>query len=72
MRLLGDPAGGDMGLHSLGHASGPDLLEIIRNIAPRFLTTVHTEEPQYFVGSLRGDDVTVIVPQYGEEIALPA
>ena len=61
-----------MGLHSSGHASGPDLLEIIRNIAPRFLTTVHTEEPQYSVDSLRGEEITVIVPKYGQEIALPA
>jgi len=70
--LLGGPAGGDMGLHSSGHASGPDLLEIIRNIAPRFLITVHTEEPRYFVDSLRGEETTVIVPEYGQEIALPA
>jgi ribonuclease J len=70
MGFLGDPAGGPGGLHSSGHASALDLLEIIHAIAPRFLIAIHTEQPQYFVESLRGEGIEVVVPEYGQEIGL--
>ena len=70
MEFVGDPDGGDEGLHSSGHASGPDLLEIVRTIAPRILITVHTEKPEYFVSSLRDEGTEVCVPEVGREIAL--
>jgi ribonuclease J len=71
MRFAGDPNGGDEGLHSSGHASGPDLLEVVRVINPRVLITVHTERPDYFVDNLRGQAIDVRVPRVGEEIFLP-
>jgi ribonuclease J len=70
MTLVGDPEGGDEGLHSSGHASGPDLLEIIRTVSPRTLITVHTEEPEYFLTSLRGEGIKVILPELGQQIPL--
>jgi ribonuclease J len=71
MRFVGDPDGDDEGLHSSGHASGPDLLEIVRTVNPRVLITVHTERPDYFVEGLRGEAMDVRVPRMGEEIVLP-
>ncbi|HUW95173.1 MAG TPA: MBL fold metallo-hydrolase RNA specificity domain-containing protein [Anaerolineae bacterium] len=70
MVFVGDPDGGDEGLHSSGHASGPDLLEIVRTVSPRILITVHTEKPQYFVSALRGKGVEVRLPELGVEMAL--
>ena len=70
MTLIGDPAGGYEGLHSSGHASGPDLLETVRTVSPRTLITVHTEEPEYFLTSLRGEGIEVVLPELGEEIRL--
>ena len=70
MTLIGDPEGGNEGLHSSGHASGPDLLEIIRTVSPRTLITVHTEEPEYFLTSLRGEAIEVVLPETGVEISL--
>ncbi len=69
MVFVGDPDGGDEGLHSSGHASGPDLLEIVRTVSPRILITVHTEKPEYFVSALRGEGIEVRVPETG--VAMP-
>lgn len=38
--FVGAPVGGDEGLHSSGHASGPDLLEIARTVSLPILITV--------------------------------
>jgi ribonuclease J len=70
VRFVGDPDGGDEGFHSSGHASGPDLLQIIRNAAPRILIPIHTEQPDYFVSSLKGEGIEVRVPVAGKEMAL--
>jgi len=70
-RFAGEPDSGDEGLHSSGHASGPDLLEIVRVVNPRVLITVHTESPDCFVDSLHGEAIDVRVPKVGEEILLP-
>jgi ribonuclease J len=70
MTLVGDPDKGNEGLHSSGHASGPDLLEIIRTVSPRILIPVHTEEPEYFLTSLRGEGIEVVLPELGKEITL--
>jgi ribonuclease J len=70
MAFVGDPEGGDEGLHSSGHASGPDLLEMVRTVSPPILITIHTEKPQYFVSALRGEGIEVRVPQLGVEMAL--
>ena len=70
MRFVGDPEGGDRGFHSSGHASGPDLLEIVRTIGPRILVPIHTEHAQYFVTNLRSEGIDVRVPRWGEEMVL--
>ena len=70
MCFVGDPEAGDEGLHASGHASGPDLLEIIRSIRPRVLIPIHTLDSNYFVTNLAGEGIEVRVPCPGEEILL--
>jgi len=41
-----------------------------RPVSPRTLITVHTEEPAYFLTSLRGEGIEVVLPELGEEISL--
>jgi ribonuclease J len=35
-------------MHASGHASGPELLEIVREIAPKVVFPIHTEHPEAF------------------------
>jgi ribonuclease J len=35
-------------MHASGHASGPELLEIVRTLAPRAVYPIHTEHPEAF------------------------
>jgi ribonuclease J len=58
------------GLHASGHATAGDLLELIQEIAPQTMVSVHTECPQYFVEGLKGSGIEVIVPEYAERIEI--
>ncbi|MBI4294777.1 MAG: exonuclease [Chloroflexi bacterium] len=59
----------ERGLHASGHASGPELLDMVRRIAPRTLVPIHTENPQYFVRGLEGSGIEVCLPQPGISMA---
>ncbi len=54
--------------HVSGHASRPELQELISKINPRILIPVHTERPAVFVELVRaiGKDIEVIVPELGK------
>jgi ribonuclease J len=65
-RRLGDPPG----LHASGHAAASDLLELVRDVRPQTMISIHTENPGYFVEGLAGSGIEVIVPEYGERIEL--
>ncbi|HUS71362.1 MAG TPA: hypothetical protein VM075_11390 [Anaerolineae bacterium] len=41
-----------------------------RTVSPRTLITVHTEEPEYFLTSLTGEAMEVVLPELGVEILL--
>lgn len=56
----------EQGLHASGHASGPELLELIREINPQVLLPIHTEDPEYFIRELRGTGIKVHLPKTGE------
>jgi ribonuclease J len=49
--------------HVSGHASRPELKEMIEKINPELLFPVHTERPEAFVELLKGGDVDVIIPE---------
>lgn len=70
MKFVGDPEGGEEGLHASGHASGPDLLKLVRGIRPRVLIPIHTLDPGYFAAHLEGEGIEVHIPKLGEEICL--
>ncbi|MGI0131712.1 MAG: MBL fold metallo-hydrolase [Thermoplasmata archaeon] len=53
-------------MHASGHCSGPELLDIAREIAPRYVVPVHTEHPEAFEGA----GPRVRAPVKGERMAL--
>lgn len=56
----------EQGLHASGHASGPDLLEIARQIAPEILIPVHSQKPGFYRKNLGGSGIKVRLPvRYG-------
>lgn len=69
MRFAGDPEAGQ-GLHASGHASGPELLKMIREVSPKMLIPIHTEKPEYFWQNLQGSGIDIRHAERGQEIAL--
>jgi len=61
----------EQGLHASGHATGPELLKLIKEINPEILIPIHTENPGYFATNLEGTGIRVHLPRYGEQITLP-
>lgn len=53
---------GEEGLHASGHACGPDLLRVAREIHPEMLIPVHSEKPEFYVENLRGSGISVVLP----------
>ena len=47
-----------------------ELLSLVREVAPRTLIPVHTENPGYFREALVATDIEVMEPEYGRPIAL--
>ena len=56
----------EQGLHASGHASAEDLLALVREIGPKTVVPVHTENPGYFAEKLRNTGIEVRVLAYGE------
>jgi len=56
----------EKGLHASGHACGPDLLRVAREIQPEMLIPVHSEKPEFYVDNLSDSGIKVILPtEYG-------
>ncbi len=56
----------EKGLHASGHACGPDLIRIAREIQPEVLVPVHSEKPKFYVDNLSDSGIKVILPsEYG-------
>jgi len=60
----------EKGLHASGHACGPDLLRIAREIKPELLIPVHCEKPEFYVDNLSGSGIEVILPEEGGAIEI--
>ncbi len=58
----------EKGLHASGHACGPDLLEIAREIKPEVLIPVHSECPDFYIDHLGGSGTEVVLPTAGGTI----
>jgi ribonuclease J len=52
----------EKGLHASGHACGPDLLRVAREIQPEMLIPVHSEKPEFYVDNLGGSGINIILP----------
>jgi len=52
----------ERGLHASGHACGPDLLRIAREIRPQILIPVHSEQPEFYVDNLSNSGIDIILP----------
>jgi ribonuclease J len=50
-------------IHASGHASGPEILEMIQKIKPKQLYPVHTKSPQLFTKAASTSAVKVILPE---------
>jgi ribonuclease J len=57
-------------LHASGHASGPELVQMVREISPQTLIPIHTENPRYFVEALASESIEVLVPEYGKALTI--
>jgi ribonuclease J len=79
LRTFGLPAARDgeweipeeeRGLHASGHACGPDLLRVARGIRPEVLIPVHSEKPEFYVDSLGGSGIDIILPTEGGTVTI--
>jgi len=52
----------ERGLHASGHACGPDLLRVAREIRPEILIPVHSEQPEFYVDNLSNSGIDIILP----------
>ncbi len=57
----------ERGFHSSGHASAPELLELIDIINPRVVIPIHTEKPELFPTKI-GKQRQVVIPEVGVPI----
>ena len=60
----------ERGLHASGHACGPDLLRIAREIRPELLIPVHCEDPKFYINKVSGSGINVQLPSAGGTIEL--
>jgi ribonuclease J len=61
----------ERGVHSSGHASAAELMEIVEAINPRIVIPVHTEHPELFLAKV-GANRQVIIPRVGAPIEVQA
>ena len=71
LTLIGDPDKGGGGFHASGHASGPELLELIERVRPKFLIPIHTQDAAYFAAELDGKGIEVRIPKLGGRMVFP-
>lgn len=69
MEYVGGDAGHNSPFHVSGHASGKDLVEIVRTIRPKKLIPVHCAQPQLYAERV-GDICSVVLPDCGAGIEI--
>lgn len=57
------------GYHASGHATGEEILSMVREISPQTVVPIHTQHPELFVERLAGSSIEVRVPEYGRELS---
>ncbi len=56
------------GFHASGHVHPDDLLDFLREVRPRYVVPVHTENPGWFAEHLRGEPVQVVEVEDGRAL----
>jgi ribonuclease J len=56
------------GYHASGHASGDELIKLVKEIDPEIVIPIHTENPGFFLDNL--EEYDVMVPKEGKTIKL--
>ena len=56
-------------VHASGHASGAEIAQLIRDINPRAVFPIHTEDPGAFA-DMAPEGTTVVAPRTGERYAV--
>lgn len=57
------------GFHASGHASGAELVDMIKTIHPKVFVPIHTEKPEFFQTALAGTGIEVRLPEAGRPMA---
>lgn len=52
--------------HCSGHASGDEIISIIKTISPKYVFPIHTTHPELFQ-ELLGEEISVILPEYAKK-----
>jgi len=60
----------ERGLHASGHACGPDLLRLAREIQPQMLIPVHSEKPEFYADNLGDSGMRIILPTEGGTVEI--
>ncbi len=60
----------EKGLHASGHACGPDLLMIARQINPEILIPIHSQRPDFYIDHLRKSGINVVLPTPGGTVEI--
>jgi ribonuclease J len=60
----------ETGLHASGHACGPDLLRIAREIRPEILIPVHSEQPEFYAENMSNSGLDIILPAEHETVEI--
>jgi len=60
----------ERGLHASGHATGPQLLDMVKSIRPQTFIPVHSQAPEHYLELLKGTGVEVHLPSQGGVLAL--
>jgi ribonuclease J len=60
----------EKGLHASGHACGPDLLRVAREIQPEMLIPVHSEKPGFYVDNLCDSGINITLPAEGGTVRI--
>jgi ribonuclease J len=60
----------EKGLHASGHACGPDLLRVAREIRPDMLIPVHSENPEFYLDNLSNSGINIKLPEEGGTVEI--
>lgn len=57
-------------LHASGHASGPELVELVKTVRPKKLIPIHTEHPGWWAEQLAGSGIAIAYPETGRALSI--